>query len=89
MDELAGLFEYDEPDDVRDVLVDGIARIEPLASGQMVRVWLYTERRLSEPVRAICARLVLPLGLAMDITEEAARAYRKIHRASNPLKAIG
>lgn len=83
------VFEFEEPDTVKDVFVDGIARIEPIGDGLLVRVWLYTEQRLAERVKVICARLVVPTGKAIDMNGEAARSLLQIHRASNPLKVVG
>ena len=83
------LFEFEEPDWVKDVFVDGIARIEPIGDGLLVRVWLYSEQHLAEPLRVICARLVIPTGKALDMNGEAGRSLLKIHRASNPLKVVG
>lgn len=86
---IIGPFDYEEPEWVKDVFVDGIARIEPLGDGLLVRVWLYTEQRLAETVRTVCGRLVLPIGRAITLNDEAGRAIRQIHRANNPLKVVG
>ncbi len=83
------LWEFIEPESVKDIYIDGIARIEPIADGLLVRVWFYSEERLSESVKVIRARLVVPLGKALDLNAEAGKTYRHIHRATNPLKVVG
>lgn len=79
--------EFVEPIDVHDTYVDGIARVEGL-NCSLARVWLYSTEGLSEPLKVIRARLVLPLEVALEMNAEAESAFRAIHRSCNPLRLV-
>ena len=82
-------WEFMESDEVKDVYIDGIARVESLADGLLVRLWLYTGENLVCPQKVIRARLVMPLNRALELNHQHGRMLREIHRAANPLKVVG
>lgn len=81
-------WEFVEPEDVRDVYIDGIARVESLADGLLTRLWLYTGESLICPQKVIRARLVMPLTRALELNQQHGRMLREIHRATNSLKVV-
>lgn len=88
MGQLCGAFDYIEPDDVKDVFVNGIAKVEGLGDGQFVRVWLYTDECLAVRCRVIRVKLVLPLQRAIEMNDEAGGTFRTIHRERHPLRLV-
>ena len=82
------MFDFVEPEGLFDVFVNGIARVESLGDGYLTRVWLFADEHLQEPSKVIRARLVMPIGQALEMNDEAAKAFRQIHRISHPLKIV-
>ena len=62
-------FEYIEAFELADVLITGCAKIEPLGHG-LVRLWLYGTEDLSEKVKVVRAKIVVPQELAKKLAAE-------------------